>query len=76
MTVDRDYRTPVNYALAASLIGTKTSTIGSLVVGRINKSLSIMAKSSDVRIKFGNIGPYPYSVLSYGWTGDAKQVGY
>jgi hypothetical protein len=76
VTLDRDYRSPVIYDFSAALSGTKTGTHGKLVIGEIAKSVSVMAKSGDFRLKFGNSGPFPYAILSYGWTGDARPISY
>ena len=67
--LSRDYRKPYVYRLAAALLGTKTGRIGPIVMGPINKALSILSKADDFRLKFGNRGPYLYSVLAYRWTG-------
>lgn len=74
VTVDRDYRKPYVYELSADLIGTKTNRLGALVVGAIDKPLSIMSKSEDFTLTFGNDGPYPYSILSYAWVGDTRPL--
>lgn len=74
--LDRDYRKPVNYSFSAALVGTKSGTSGSLVLGPIKKNVSILSKSEDFRLKFGNIGPFPYSVLSFAWTGTATPISY
>lgn len=72
----RDYRKPFEYRFSAAAVGTKTGKHGSLVLGDVSKNVSIMANSGDFRIVFGNIGPYPYSVLAYAWTGNATQTSY
>ncbi|MEI3803366.1 hypothetical protein V6R85_02490 [Agrobacterium sp. CCNWLW32] len=72
----RDYRKPFTYRLSAALTGTKTGKVGSLIIGKIKKALSILSKADDFRLKFKNRGPYPYTVLSYRWTGDATPISY
>ena len=74
--LERDYRKPFTYSFSAALVGTKTGKLGQLVLGRIAKSISVLAKGQDFRLKFGNIGPYPYSIMSYGWSGDMKPITY
>jgi|GEM_PF-2230935 len=74
--LERDYRKPYVYDFAAALVGTKTGLHGSLILGEIAKPVAIMSRSTDFRLKFGSNGPYPYSVLSYAWTGDARQISY
>lgn len=74
--LDRDYRKPHLYEFSAALVGTKTGTHGSLVLGDIRKPVSVMSKSDDCRIRFGASGPYPYSILSYAWSGSADRVSY
>lgn len=75
-SLERDYRKPFVADFSAALVGTKTGTHGSLVVGEVNKPISVMAKSEDFRLKFGSTGPYPYSILSYTWSGDARPISY
>ncbi len=74
--VERDYRAPYSYDFSAALVGTKTGTFGSVVLGEVKKPVSVMAKSEDARIRFGNRGPYPYAVMSYAWTGSAVPISY
>jgi hypothetical protein len=74
VTLSRDYRKHFLYRLSAALVGTKTGKVGSLVIGKIKKALSVMTKADDFRLKFGNRGPYPYSVLSYRWTGEVTSL--
>jgi hypothetical protein len=76
VTLTRAYRPAFVHRLSAAIVGTKTSTLGSLIVGKLAKALSIMAASDDVSIRFENSGPYPYSILSYKWTGGAYPKGY
>jgi hypothetical protein len=76
VTLTRKYRNVYVHRLAAALVGTKTSTLGSLIVGKLARSLSIMAAADDVTIRFENSGPYPYAILSYRWTGGAYPKGY
>ncbi|RUU76437.1 lipocalin/fatty-acid binding family protein [Mesorhizobium sp. M7A.F.Ca.MR.362.00.0.0] len=76
VTLTRSYRPTFVHRLSAAIVGTKTSTLGSLIVGKLTKALSIMAAAEDVTIRFENSGPYPYSVLSYKWTGGAYPKGY
>lgn len=70
----RAYRKPYTYRFSAQLSGTKTSTFGHVVLGDIQKPISIMAQSDDVTIKFGHKSPYPYSLLSYRWTGKVFSI--
>lgn len=72
----RDYRKPFTYKLSSALTGTKTGRLGKLVYGRLKKALSILSKSDDFSLKFKNRGPFPYTVLSYRWTGDVTQLSY
>lgn len=72
----RDYRKPFTYKLSSALTGTKTGLLGKLVYGRLKKALSILSKSDDFSLKFKNRGPFPYTVLSYRWTGDVTQLSY
>ncbi len=76
VTLTRAYRPPFVHRLSAALVGTKTSRLGALIVGKLAKALSIMANADDVSIRFENAGPYPYSVLSYRWTGGVYPKGY
>lgn len=76
VTLTRSYRPAFVHRLSAAIVGTKTSTLGSLIVGKLAKALSIMAPADDVSIRFENSGPYPYSILSYKWTGGAYPKGY
>lgn len=78
MDVDllRDYRKPYTYKLSAALTGTKTGKVGKLIIGKIKKTLSILSKAEDFKLKFKNRGPYPYTVLSYRWTGEATPISY
>ena len=76
VTLTRAYRAPYVYDLSAALVGTKTSPLGAMVVGKLSKSLSIMAASEDVTIRFENHGPYPYRILSYRWSGGAYPKSY
>ncbi|RWO57056.1 hypothetical protein [Mesorhizobium sp.] len=76
VTLTRAYRPTFVHRLSAALVGTKTSTLGSLIVGKLAKALSIMANADDVSIRFENSGPYPYSILSYRWTGGVYPKGY
>lgn len=74
--LQRDYRKPFTYEFSAALTGTKTGLFGKTILGKIEKPISVMAKSSDFRLKFGNKGPYPYTILSYRWTGEATYTSY
>lgn len=76
VTLERDYRKPITYDLSAARVGTKTGTHGKLVLGDVDKNLSIMSKSTDFRLVIENIGPYPYSILSYQWSGDATPIAF
>ncbi|ESX98706.1 hypothetical protein [Mesorhizobium sp. LNJC405B00] len=76
VTLTRSYRPAFVHRLSAAIVGTKTSTLGSLIVGKLAKALSIMAPADDVSIRFENSGPYPYAILSYKWTGGAYPKGY
>lgn len=73
--IARNYRQTFTYHLQAALIGTLTSVLGSLFKGRFDRSLSVMADSQDVKIKIRNGGPYPYSLLSYRWSGGVYPKG-
>lgn len=72
----RDYRKPFTYKLSSALTGTKTGRLGKLVYGKIKKALSVLSKADDFSIKFKNRGPFPYTLLSYRWTGDVTQLSY
>lgn len=72
----RDYRPPYSYYFSAALVGTKTGAVGSLIVGEIKKTISVMAKSEDLTVWFGSREPYAYAVLSYQWTGRADPIAY
>lgn len=72
----RDYRPAYTYHLSAALNGTKTGKVGTLVVGEIKKTISIMSNSSDFKLTFKNRGAFGYSVLGYRWTGQAFQMAY
>jgi hypothetical protein len=74
--VTRAYRGTYRKTFSAARTGTKTGTLGKLVTGTLKARTSVMAKAEDVTIRFGNTGPYPYSVLSYHWTGSATPKGY
>jgi hypothetical protein len=74
--VGRDYRPDYTYSFSAAKTGSKTGGVGSLRIGEILPSITVRAPSEDLRITFRNSGPYPYSVLSYNWTGDARPVSY
>ncbi len=74
--LERAYRRPHTYEFSAALVGTKTGRLGEVVLGEIRKPASIMAKSDDVEIRFGGIGPYPYAVLAYEWSGSATPASY
>lgn len=76
LSMGRDYRQPYTKVISAARTGTKTGSLGALVTGRPPANLSVLAKSSDVSITFGSDGPHPYSVLSYSWTGDARQISF
>jgi len=76
VTLSRDYRPDFTYEFSAAQVGTKTGKLGVVVFGKIEKTVSIMSRNSDFSIKIGSNTPYPYSLLSYRWTGDAKDVAY
>jgi len=75
-TLERDYRKPYTYNFSAAKQGTKTAKVGEVVLGNIDVTLSIMARADDFRLKIGGKSPYPYSLLSYRWTGRATHAGY
>jgi len=72
----RDYRKPYLYNFSAALNGTKTALFGQTVLGVIEKTVSIMAKSEDFRLKLSSAGCYPYTLLSYRWTGHVAPLSY
>ena len=72
----RDYRQPFTYHLEASAMGTPNALLGSLVQGRMDKRFSIMADATNTRVKLRNGGPYPYSILTYRWSGGVYPKGY
>lgn len=74
--LERDYRKPFVYDLSAALVGTKTGKHGALVLGDLNKGVSVLSRSGDMRVRFGASGPYPYSVLSYRWSGSYHPTSY
>jgi len=76
VTLDRDYRKPFIYNFSAAQVGTKTAKMGEVVIGEINKTVSIMSRSDDFRLTIGAKSPYPYSLLSYRWTGEAYHGAY
>jgi len=76
LTLDRDYRKPFTYNFSAAQVGTKTGQVGGVVMGKINKTVSIMSRTDDFRLTIGAKSPYPYSLLSYRWTGRANHGAY
>jgi len=76
VTLDRDYRKPFIYNFSAAQLGTKTAKVGEVVMGKIDKTVSIMSAASDFRLKIGARSPYPYALLSYRWTGKAHHGAY
>lgn len=74
--LERDYRKPYTYNLSAAQTGTKTGRVGTLIVGDIDKPVSVLSPSSDFKVTFKNRGPYEYSVLGYRWSGSAIQKAY
>lgn len=76
VVVSRAYRPDFTYEKSAYLTGTKKSHLGSLVVGAIPNSMSVLADATDTSIRFGSNGPFPYAVLSYRWSGSQSPKGY
>lgn len=74
--VSRRYRDDYREVLEGTLVGSYKGTVGSLVVGDVKKSVSCMAQSEDLGIRFGSAGPYPYSINGLRWTGRATPVSY
>lgn len=74
--LSRAYRPAYKYHFSAALLGTKTGSVGKLIIGDVDKTISVMANSSDVGITFRNSGAFGYSVLGYRWTGRATQMFY
>jgi len=76
VTLDRAYRKTFIYNFSAAQVGTKTAKVGEVVIGKIDKTVSIMSRADDCQLTIGAKTPYPYSLLSYRWTGRAHHGAY
>jgi hypothetical protein len=74
--VRRNYRKSYSKVLSAAKTGTAMGLLGRLIVGSPAENVSVMASAKDVKITFGNSGPYPYGVMALAWSGDARVVGF
>lgn len=76
VTLNRAYRAPFSRIFSAAKTGTRTARLGELVVGNLDFRQSVIAPATDVTVRLGNVGPYPYALQSYRWTGAAYPTGY
>ncbi|UFS66941.1 hypothetical protein LO749_20835 [Paracoccus denitrificans] len=71
VTVSRRYRPPYRIVLTPAQVTTETGWLGPRQVGRSTGTVSVMARTEDVQIRFGSTGSQPYEITGLSWSGNA-----